>query len=680
MSTKQISLAGWDEWQQVADGTLRINTNIPISSRSHFEDDVWDFNDPDKPRTLCFAPKALQVNWLKYHEAIPTSLLRSIRTVSFFIVKYPLFVTSGRKTSTKGLAPSSFCQAINALLSFMAELCVQTTVYVGTDRVPVRYVEQLSDITIADIKKALDSWNCISLGGRLQKVLEAFTSPVLKPYLSVAQPDGEPVGWSVKDLEQLDFPKRKQRPAGEGLGYRDKPLSDALLRFMVTRATQDLLWFLVITGQQPQTLLPESMAAHPIFGQYPNFKEIYQAFLTLYRVRTEAVAAGRRHGLKQYARSKKDVNAFKARFNISYADVRRIIERVHRAAKYLLLQFTGLRYSEAAMLRAGCLQKAPSGEYVIRGTVIKGGAINELTNTDYWIAAPIVRDALLFLEHAAHTTQNEYLFAADLYTLEDRGDVPIVGTDLNKQLSEYLFDIDDDAAFCGTKRLTKWRFNGVLPEHRIATHRLRHTLALHMSRAGLGIPYISLHLKHVYQAYRSFQSAQDVTLGYGGIGADIFHNAVGIRQANREIVHSVYHPQAPIAGPGAEAFKQKRAYYFTGMLAAGWQEEDILEHLTTQNLPLADVGLGYCQGRKEIEQDDGSKQLPPCMGQLKCNPNQCKNAVIPASKIPFWLHVYRVSQKRANDPLLAHIREECLHFMRESQQVLEGLGVDLGGL
>jgi integrase len=70
---------------------------------------------------------------------------------------------------------------------------------------------------------------------------------------------------------------------------------------------------------------------------------------------------------------------------------------VHRAAKYLLLQFTGLRYSEAAMLRAGCLQKAPSGEYVIRGTVIKGGTINELTNTDYWIAAPIVRDALLFL-------------------------------------------------------------------------------------------------------------------------------------------------------------------------------------------------------------------------------------------------------------------------------------------
>lgn len=680
MSTEQISLTAWEEWQQVADGTLLINTNIPVSSRSHFEDDIWDFNDADKPRTLCLPRTSLQVNWLNHKDKIPAPLLSSIRTVSFFIVKYPLVLSNSRVASTRGLAPSSFCKTINSLLSFMAELCTQATVCLGTDNVPVCYIEQLSDITITDIKRGLHSWNHPSLGSLIKKILGAFTSPILKAYLPVAHQGGEPVGWNTKDLDQIDFPKLIQCPAGEGSGYRDKPLSNELFRFLVNKATQDVLWFLVITGQQPHTQLPEPIGAHPDFSQYPNFKKIYHAFLKLYSVRCRAVIRAKRDNRKQFPCSKKDVDVFKEQFNISFADVRRIIQRIIRAAEYLLLQFTGMRRSEAAMLQAGCLQKAASGEYVIRGTIIKGKAVNAITNTDYWVAVPIVRDALLILENAADNMQSNYLFTANPYTLQPKVDVPIASTTLNSQLSEYLYDVDSDAVFCGTRRLTAWRFNGVLPEHRLTTHRLRHTLALNMSRAGLGIPYISLHLKHVYQAYKSFQSVQDVTLGYGGIAADIFHNAVGIGQANREMIRSVYHPQAPIAGPGAQAFKQKRAYYFTGMQAAGYQEEEILEHLAAQNIPLADVGLGYCRGRREIEQEDGSKQLPPCLGQLKCNPNQCKNAVIPASKVPFWQNLHRESRKRANDPLLAHIREESLHFMREAQQVLEGLGVDVGDL
>jgi integrase len=680
MITKQVSFAGWEEWQQVANGTLNIDTNIPISSLSHFEDEIWDFNDVNKPRTLCFTHKALQINWSKYSDIIPESLLRSIRVVSFFIVKYPLVITSSRNTSKHGLAPSHFCQSINGLQSFMAELCKQAIVYVGSDKVPIHYIERLSDITILDIKKAAETWNCKSLGGRVHNLLGAFTSPIIKAYLPVPKSGCEPVNWTTKDLKEIDFPKVKQCPPGEGAGYRDKPLSDPLFNFLVSAASQDVLWFLVITGQQTHTIIPKSPLEHPDFNKYPNFKKIYRAFLTLHRIRCRSIKEGKRNGNSKSARNKKDLNLFKDKFSISYIDVRRIIDRIEMAAKYLLLQFTGLRYSEAAMLRVGCLKKAPSGEYMIKGTVIKGGAVNSLTGLDYWIACPIVRDSLLILENTARSTHNKHLFANEKYSLEDRSGLPIVGTELNKQLSEYLYDVDKEAKFCIKERLSKWRYNGVLEQNYISVHRLRHTLALQMSRAGLGIPYISIHMKHVYQAYKSFQSVQDATLGYGGIGADIFHNAVGIRQANREIVHSLYHPQSAIAGPSAKEFKQKRAYYFTGMQAAGWQMDEIMEHLAARGLPFADVGLGYCKGRREIEQEDGSKELPPCLGQLKCNPNRCKNAIIPQSKIPIWKQVYTENRKRANDPLLAHSKLECQQLMSEAQQVLATLGIDVAGL
>jgi hypothetical protein len=680
MNEELVSFTKWDEWQQVADGNLKLNTNIPISRLSGFEDDIWDFNDADKPRTLCFAPNALRINWAKYKEDIPESLLESIRVVSFFIVKYPIVITNARKNSKGSLAPSSCCQSINMLLSFMAEICKQSTAYVGEDKIAVRYVERLSDITIQDIKKAVEHWSVTSLSNRIQRILSAFTSPLVKAYLPSAGVDGSPVKWTVKDLKEVNFPKKRQHAPGEGLGYRDKPLSDSLFVFLSKKATQDIIAFLTVTGQEYQTPISFSPDEHSIFSKYPNFKDIYHDFLILYNIRCETLAEAIKKGNKQAPRNKKEYALFQSKFNVSYGDTKKIVERIQTAAKYLLLQFTGLRYTEAAMLKAGCLQKAPSGEYVIKGTVIKGGAVNSLTGTDYWIACPIVRDALLILEKASQATQNDHLFTTNLYAVEDRYDLPIMGTELNKQLSEYLYDVDEDAQFCIKQRLTKWRHNGVLEQNRITTHRLRHTLALQMSRASLSIPYISLHLKHVYQAYKSFQSVEDVTLGYGGIGTDIFQNAVGIRQAHREIVHSIYHPQSPIAGPGSEDFKRNRSYYFTGMQAAGRHVDEVLETLSASGLPFADVGLGYCRGRKDIEKEDGEKEPPPCIGQLKCNPSRCKNAIIPQAKILMWKQVFLENRKRMNDPLLAHAKVECQQLMLEAQQILADLGIDMEAL
>jgi hypothetical protein len=113
------------------------------------------------------------------------------------------------------------------------------------------------------------------------------------------------------------------------------------------------------------------------------------------------------------------------------------------------------------------------------------------------------------------------------------------------------------------------------------------------------------------------------------------------------------------------------------MLAAGWSFEEIMEHLAQRGLSFADVGLGYCRGQKEIQNDDGSKQLPPCLGQLKCNPNRCKNAVIPESKIPIWLKMYEENKKRLNDPLMAHAKSEIEEFVNEAREVLKALGVKM---
>ncbi len=150
-------------------------------------------------------------------------------------------------------------------------------------------------------------------------------------------------------------------------------------------------------------------------------------------------------------------------------------------------------------------------------------------------------------------------------------------------------------------------------------------------------------------------------------------NATAMQTANQEVVYATYHPDSPVAGPDADNFKKRRKEFFTGWLAAGISVEDVLNDLASKGLPFVDVGLGNCGGRKKIEQIDGSSVDPPCIGQLKCNPMQCKNAVITKMHLPIWRKMLEENLKRLNDPLMAHARPEIERHIVEARNVLQSL-------
>jgi integrase len=670
----------WPGWQKLTDKSLRIENHLPMSRLSCYGDNIWDFHDSNNPRLSGKSPYQLIVKWHEYEDKLPAAILESIKVFGFFCVHCPAIISSNRRVSFQGLSPVYYCQFMNVALSFFSEVCIQAMIPGAVSDPKQGYIQALADITLLDIRKAFDKWNTKSLVERLEKILSVFTSPVIQQHLPVLSDGRNVVGWNFHDVKTLDLPPRKKSAPGQSDEYSDKPIPDDLFSFLTDTATKDISLFLDAIGKNIE-VTANVKNEYKIFSKNSNldFCNAYNDYIEYSNFRFECVKKNSviksRIGLKQTSRA----NQFFEKHGIKHGEMRELIERIQTAAKYLLIQFTGLRYTEVASIKKGCIIMLSPGDYVIKGTVIKGRSTKSITGLDYWVACPIVRDAVVVLEELTKFTQSEHLFATNKYSKSKTTDKSVTGGALNNMLSIYLYNVDKDRKYSYDEAPSNAQYKGVQLPYRLTTHRLRHTLALHMSRAGLSIPYLSLHLKHVYQAHERFNSMQNVTLSYGGIGSDIFNNAVGIKQATRELVNSVYHPDAPIVGPGAEEFKQKRAFYFAGMQSHDWEIEDIMEYLSDRGLPMADVGLGLCQGQRKIEVD-GKQQLPPCLGQLKCSPSHCPNAIIPQSKVPIWIKMYKENLKHIDDPLMAHAKPESIQFIKEAEQILNAMGINVSDL
>ena len=81
--------------------------------------------------------------------------------------------------------------------------------------------------------------------------------------------------------------------------------------------------------------------------------------------------------------------------------------------------------------------------------------------------------------------------------------------------------------------------------------------------------------------------------------------------------------------------------------------------------------LGYCGGKDNYLNDSGEMEEPPCLGQCKCNPNRCKNAVIPKSKEPHWKSYLSNNEKLRADPEMAHAYDFLDFHIKEAKAVLQ---------
>jgi integrase len=659
--------------EDVIEGEVIIDDNFPMSKKSKFKEDIWDFNDKKNPRLNSVNNSKLRIEWNKWRGEIPDKLIDDVKVLAFFYFKCPSVVAKRSNTMSKGYKPNTISVEISYFLEFLEEVFSNRVINLPNSE-KVSLVQTFSDITLSDIEEVLMKGDINEHRAKsIKKSLQALGNPIIHKYLY-----GD-INWTSSDIKNFRFNNRVSKKAGE-VSYQALPLADDFIQFITKKATIDIISFLKQKEISINSPIPDSYKNDiEQYTKVPSLRSMFNAYVAI----RESEKMFSEKNQKRTSHTTNLKKKFKHKYSISIQEFNQYLNRVHRAALFLLFLFTGVRYSESASFKVGGVKRIISDVYVIRGTVIKHRDSSLKEEIDEWVACPIVRDAVNVLEEISLFTFNKYLVSNTYSVYLNKPEIPFSNGGVNQAISNYAANLDVDGKYTELKKDKNGNMKRNLKDkYSISVHRLRHTLALNLVRAKLGIPYISYHFKHAHTAIISREKVSNVTLGYGGISNELFNVPTAVQQAQDELVYDLYHPNSPVeGGNNKEEFKKRRKEYFQGMMVNDdWELEEIMEMLKDGGAPFADVGLGYCGGRKDLVMKDGTTQPPPCLGQLKCNPLQCGNAIIPKSKLPIWVKSYKNNKDKLNDPYFSYAKKDLEASMKEAKGVLEYFNVKVDEL
>lgn len=335
---------------------------------------------------------------------------------------------------------------------------------------------------------------------------------------------------------------------------------------------------------------------------------------------------------------------------------------------YIIGQYTGMRPSEYTELISSSCLRFDGTYWLLRSSVSKNkDNLVELFD-DFWLAIPIVRDAVRVCQLLSKYKNNDYVFS----------NVDTVGYGKSGQ----------PFSSAGTKHALDNFFKQVLTPDQFSNlgfnaYMMRHTLAYQLHRAEVGLPFISHQLKHfgdVVGVGHSERGFSKTTLSYGEI-ADMLMKSGGRNVSGKSFRHDAevesvkqrFDPDGNYAGVNAQAHKERLARVFKGYMASGYTKDDIFEAMADQHIAIISVGQGFCYGGGPLEFDDSI----PCIGGLRCNPNRCSNAIVSKANAPSWREVYYQNKKLLGNPEYSHMHAQSKAAMEEAYGVLKLLGEEL---
>ncbi|MBP0597761.1 hypothetical protein J8I26_06590 [Herbaspirillum sp. LeCh32-8] len=619
--------------------THGISPDTPVSIHSKFGDRCWYFKDSKNPRMAYVSDGELTLDWwperADVSTDVPEATMQLLKIFAFLYLYAPATVGIKRKQLESANNPKTVVQALYYALLFFAHIHSKSELIGGT----LPPAESPSEITAEHIRESLRDWE-LGTGAELRRVLTYLASDVIKKICHGFAP-----AWTAADIETMDFKPSVPRDRSNIV------LPAPLFRLISNSATDDVTGFLRFIGEGTASGVPGVIPppfdnlksqGQLIFETYSECRSAHSAFLYEYSPAP--------YGQGKHAKS----NVLKS-CGCTLGDVWDYIRRVHEAACSVIGLYTGARYSDLTGFKIGCLQQIRGAWYLV-GTHIKHESLDKPADNDIWPAIPAMRDALKCLELICSISGNQYLLSTPNTAFD--GGQAYSSTGLSAALTRYVRTIDTSGTWAN------------IP---ISTQRCRNTLAHQLARADLGLPYISYHLKHMHSALRS--TIPQVTLTYGSIPEMVFEKALSRPMAQFELAKSLYHPDAPVAGGGAEQFKRDRKQYFEGKMAEGMTVDDILAEISKQQMPFSSVGMGYCLGKRDIKNKDGTVQKPPCIGSLQCAPDKCGNALITMSHVGVWKKVEFQNKELAARPDMQHAAEGLLSTAQRAHGILKNLGV-----
>lgn len=638
MNNQRVTMLRSREWS-----IAKIKSDSQISAISFFDDEIWDLNNSSNRRLNSVPASKLRINWNRC-ATIPKAIIFALKALAFIYINQ---VKTRKGKSGQIFKAQTICIAFTYTLDLF-NLIVQSS--------PANSKNSIFDIDAFDIDRAVREYRGCNIK-MLKKIFERLTETEIISEIQRLTDDHRQLKWSNTDLKHINF---RYEPVVDGSGRFSKvPLNDHLVYLLINQAGGDISGFLsALKIDQADSSFSEKAAAHSLAVN--NFTAVFEDYIEIKRLDFESkLKRGRRQNYTGVERAR-----FRTVHGISIKTLFAYLQKVSRAARYLILQFTGARYSESISFETGCLQ-VKFGNHFVRGTVIKGKGELNITNVDYWVAIPIVRDAVKVLELISKCTFKNHLFSSNHQPALKVKNEPYANGTLNQELNAYLVTIDVERRYSTSELKVKEEFV-------LSSHRIRTTLAnqLHKCRKNLWV--IAFQFHHTYTAIRSYNIPPEVTAGYGNIGKEIFNSAMHRDRVNREIVDSIYSPTSPVTGGGAVQFIKARNDFFAGEYKKGKDTETILNELAHKKLAFADVNLGYCGGKQPYSNETGGLVEPPCVGQMKCNPD-CGNAVIPKSKIAHWKDYLKRNEDMLSDPRFSYAHETLQAHVDQAKRVLKTL-------
>ncbi|MGE6261838.1 site-specific integrase [Aeromonas media] len=626
---------------------------FPVTSKSLFRDDVWDYTE-DVEIAKTMGRNRLIIDFSAY-ENIPKSIVAELKIVIVYIGIIPKRSQNRRGKSGRTLSTQSITPMVKSWLDFMDYFYNKAGEEYGNAFCREKY-SSLIDITYQDYKMfSVGYQKAESTVSHIELVFEWFSLDRIVNTLYSHPP-------FLPKIEHLSITQIEKKEDD-----REKIIPDEIFDKVVTISSCLISDFLhkmglpikdktaekkleLFRNDLPPSVMDISDSDVEYYIGVRLYKKNPDIALVRSKLNTELVGDVRAADLQRPERGTEDI------FNYT--------KLVHDAAIYIIAQFTGMRPSEFTEIRVDKPLTSSFDIPCICSTVHKHRSTSRRLFDDLWVAIPAVEDAMATLVILTRIRNNPFVFSKS-ETLKFSQEPKTLKNGVCIVIKNYFSEI-----------LTSDELNSI----DFFPYMMRHTLAYQMYKVELGLPFISHQLKHFGNLVQSVGAASNKgfssdTMCYGDIGdmlSGIKTEKNNLRhQAEVHLVKEMYDPNGTFAGVNAEAHKKRLKKLFEGYQAAGYSNDEVFEAMAQQGMAVINVGTGMCYGGRVEEFD----QSLPCIGSLRCNPNRCHQAVITKAHIPKWREVYEQNMKVVNLGESETNYRQAVEAANEAKGVLEYLGV-----
>lgn len=547
--------------------------------KGKFGDDIWPFLTQEDPlsrgncgnalvwrdyvhgRGATFGHQSSRHN-SRYIYRLTSDMADDLKIAAAIYANFPAILKHARLSKGR-LDPKTVKARIDDLAKIFSAAIVLAEAKYGVS------ILRLRDVSFGLLKEAIAQH--AGRGAHLKRALKLISDPIVQKNLSA------PLQWQLIDIEKgsINWPKTEDGP---GI----PTLDDVHFLFILDHCLQSIVQFKKLLGL-------------PLHSDEIRKSEKETGFAC-----TESVRKAVHQFLSAGSQSENDVNGL----DIGYKQLESFIANAQCASIMLILLLTGMRSSETKFILCDSMV-LEHGYWFIRSKVLKNRP-KDLPISEGWLAIDSVRDAYDVLSFLCSFTGNKYLFSSPFirFSTKSRG----YAFSLNTKLSRWLRTFDVDALYAD------WTFS---------VHQCRETLVSQLAKQQVGLPFISMQLKH-FQS-RFFGMPNEVTVGYGKYRAQLMTSVASrMATATESALADLYSEGAKFAGGGAEAHKARIDTFFAGLGLFGVERVRYIRSLANRGVKVQPTSIGGCTRNFELPVEDTA---PPCYGDFECDPD-CKSHVI----------------------------------------------------